>query len=250
MPNVQQGYVPQSVYNTALPCKGLKTIPILIDFSLGTTFTLDLSLIQSQAFMDWVQTIYVENSANTSGITITMEASKQVIKFPASSEGYLPILQPNPAKITLTCTNPVQVIIQLMNFYVGPYIWNSSGAFAFSGSALLVSDAALDAIIVSGALNVRNSPGGVTLTDRSGTITVGGTVQSLMVVNPARKLIIVSNPSTATEILQICFGVGTAGKINLIAGEMFREDNVSIITDAVFVVAATGAHAFTAYEGQ
>lgn len=249
--SAQSQMVPQKILTGMIPCEGPKTIPILIDFSLGNTFTADLSVIQNLAFITCVETVFIDNSQNTAPLKVsTSPNTKQDLYIPAGAQAYLPILQTNPAVLTFFTTTALKIMVQLLNFYVPPFVWNTgSGGFVFSGSNLLVQDTILESMISNGFGNVRTFPGDIGLTDRSGTIAVGGTVQSLAIANPTRNRFIVHNPSTATEVLQICFGVSTAGRINLVAGQTWDESGSTCFNGGIFVVAATAAHAFTAYEG-
>lgn len=110
---------------------------------------------------------------------------------------------------------------------------------------------ALDAL---GNLKVAAIASGVTgpFTDRSGTITVGGTSQQLAAANAARRYLIVQNPPTATENLYINFTTAAstgAGSIGLIPGSAYTMESDFINTEAVTVIAATTGHVFTAKEG-
>jgi hypothetical protein len=91
------------------------------------------------------------------------------------------------------------------------------------------------------------------LTDRSGTITTGGTSQQLAPINPTRSYLFIQNPTTATEVLYVNFtsaAAAAASSISLAAGASFTmtaSDFAS--TEAVNVFGATTGHAFTAKEG-
>lgn len=89
------------------------------------------------------------------------------------------------------------------------------------------------------------------LTNRSGTITLGGTAQNAMASNASRKYLYLENPETATEDLWFRF-TGTAAAASpskvLHPGDIY-EVNAFVPTQALSVFAATTAHAFTAEEG-
>jgi hypothetical protein len=241
--------IPNSVPCGIPACEGRKSITTIIDFSLGLNFTLDLTAITSQLqFIRSVQTLYIDNLGNTSPVTITMGVTLQRITFPANAQGYVPILQPNQPVLQFANTLPNTVKIQILNFFLPPIIWGNTGVLNAAG-ALEVSDTILDNIVVGGALQTVTQPNTLNaLIDRSGTITTGGTVQSLMAANTTRKRFIISNPSTATEILQFMFGANTAGRIDLAPGMTWDENNITVVGEQIFVVAATTAHKFTAYE--
>lgn len=223
---------------------GRQAIHVLIDFSLGTTYQLDLSQIQSQAKLDSVQTLYVDNSANTGTITITMEGvTQQSIILPPNSQGYFPVLQGNPPVLNFTVASGAPVVnIQLMNFFLPPVIW---GTLATGGSFV---DVTLAGILINNQVPVITNPNNVALADGSGTIAAGGTAQQLFAANPTRKMMIIQNPVAATETLQIMFGASNAGRLDLNPGGSYTADGETIENNSVFIVAATTGHAFTAYQ--
>jgi hypothetical protein len=94
-----------------------------------------------------------------------------------------------------------------------------------------------------------------TLTDRSGSITTGGTAQTLIAANANRRYLLIKNPSTETENLFFSL-TGTAsltgqnsGSYILQPGESFTMESNFVSTQAVSVIAATTGHKITASEG-
>lgn len=245
----QNQYLPQNVFCGVPACEGRKSITTIIDFSIGAIFQLDLSAVQSNTkFINSVQSLFVDNASNTNPLIITMGVTLQRIVIPAGRQAYVPILQPNPPVIQFQCASALSVKIQILNFFMPPAMWDTGGQFAFSSSALIVTDQALDNCIAAGLLSVACNPlTSQNLTDASGTIAVGGTGQIAIPAGASRKRWTIFNPSNATEILQISFGAAAAGKIDLVAGQGWDESNVDVIGDAVYVVGATAGHAFTAY---
>lgn len=97
------------------------------------------------------------------------------------------------------------------------------------------------------------------LTDRSGTVTTGGTAQDAAAANTGRKYLYLENPayksdgSTANPAERLCFRTDAAatlgaGSICLDPGQSFEYAGSFIPTGAVSVVAATTGHAWTAKE--
>jgi hypothetical protein len=88
------------------------------------------------------------------------------------------------------------------------------------------------------------------LTDRSGTITTGGTSQQVMAANTNRKYLLIQNESTGD--LWINFGVAAViaqPSIRLGQWDAFVMEEGFISTQALNVIGATTAQAFTAKEG-
>ena len=222
-------------------CEGRKSITTIIDFSIGLSFQLDLSAIQTQQkWINSVQTLYVDNSGNASAVDIVMGVSLQHITIPAGAQAYMPILQPNPPVLNFTNTLAVTVKIQILNFFVPPIVWGAGGV------TQEVSDPILDATVSNNRVNTTSIPTTLTsVTDASGTITTGGTAQTLFAINATRRRFIIANPATATEELD--FNINGGGFISLLPGMVWDESGSSIVGDAIQVKAATTGHAFTAY---
>lgn len=96
-------------------------------------------------------------------------------------------------------------------------------------------------------------------TDRSGSITTGGTAQQITGPNTARKRLIVQNPCSATtqniaatENLYVRYTTGNAsasgGSFELLPCSTFDTGPGPVASAAVTVFAATTAHRFTATE--
>lgn len=106
----------------------------------------------------------------------------------------------------------------------------------------------LRTLITALLLAVCGVASAVTYVDRSGTITTGGTSQTLAAANPTRGRIAITNHPTETEVL--CVNVtsaascSTPGSWVLAPGETIVLDSNELIT----VVATTTGHKFTAKE--
>lgn len=102
----------------------------------------------------------------------------------------------------------------------------------------------------SGTWTVTTSPNMGSLTDRSSTITTGGTSQQLAAANATRKYFLVQNLSSGT--LWIDFGtnaVQSQPSVKIPVDATFIMEGSFICTQAVHIVGATTGQAFTAKEG-
>jgi hypothetical protein len=233
--------------NGSLPCEGTKVFPYILDFTGGkNAYAIDLSQQAQQKQFTTLQTVYVDNSANTAALQIICGTTGQIITCPALSQGYFAILQPMPPQFQVQTTGNLILTIQLLNFYIPPCVWSTP---VTNAQGLVEIDIpALDAIITGGLLQVATHPATLTgPTDISGTIAVGGTRQALLATNAARKRWMIQNPPTATEVLQFSYVNNTNGLITLAPGMIWDEANESVSGDAIFIVAATAGHAFTGY---
>lgn len=124
-----------------------------------------------------------------------------------------------------------------------------------NGVLSTVFDATTSALRTTGAgggPSTTVGPSVVSLTNRSGTITAGGTAQNAAAANTSRKYLLVRAPMTNTEPLWFSL-VGTATtaspSIRLDPGDTFVMEGVTVASNAVSVIAATTGTAFTCWEG-
>lgn len=101
---------------------------------------------------------------------------------------------------------------------------------------------------VYGAQAVAGVPG--TLTDRSGTITAGGTAQQMMAANASRVYLLIQNQDTAEDlwINLTTTAVRSQPSIRIPPLGGFVMEGNFVSTEAVSVIATTTAHAWTAKE--
>lgn len=88
-----------------------------------------------------------------------------------------------------------------------------------------------------------------TPTDRSGSITLGGTAQQIMAANTSRRYLLIQNNSSAN--LWINFGIAAVQSqpsIQLQPGQAFVMENNTIFTSLVSIIGATTGQTFTAKE--
>ncbi len=104
----------------------------------------------------------------------------------------------------------------------------------------------------NGELIAITRPTSGLLTDRSGTITAGGTAQTLMASNASRRYLLIINID-ATEDLWINFTTAavTTGQpsIPIRPGGAFVQEANFVSTELISVKAVTTGHAWTAKEG-
>jgi hypothetical protein len=98
-------------------------------------------------------------------------------------------------------------------------------------------------------VNVRDTSA-ATMTDRSGTITLGGTAQPLMAANPNRKGYLIQNNSAGVlwfNELGVA-AVLAAPSISIAAGALYQSPSPGASALAISIIGATTGQAFTARE--
>jgi hypothetical protein len=88
-----------------------------------------------------------------------------------------------------------------------------------------------------------------TLTDGSGTVTAGGTAQTVFAANAARRYLLIQNNSTSALWVNFT-ATAVAGQpsLQLAAGQAFVMENGTVSTEAISIIGATTGQAFTAKE--
>lgn len=91
-----------------------------------------------------------------------------------------------------------------------------------------------------------------TATDRSGTVTAGGTAQDAAAANTARRYLLIVNPKSSTT--RLWFNLGTTAvqaspSIALDPGDSFVQEGMYVDTGRVSIIGPTTGAAFTVKEG-
>lgn len=184
MPGPAGPYLSQAIFNALIPKEGPKAIPITFDFSAANAYGADFTIAQQTGVISVIQCLYVDNSNNPDELVISNQALGQAIKIPAYTQGYYPVLSPNSPKFTLASAGGVPVTVFFINVPLPAISWSTSGNFEFNASGdLLVSDPALEALIVGGALTVAPAPS----TAVNASLVVSGVSQPMLPVNLARR---------------------------------------------------------------
>ena len=98
-------------------------------------------------------------------------------------------------------------------------------------------------LLIGQAFAQLQTPTGVS-TDISGTVTTGGTYQTIAAANSLRKNCTIQNPTTATEVLNVKIGT-MAQTFTLSAGmSISTSSGIAGANDPITVMAATTGHAF------
>ncbi len=117
------------------PRKGSRAMKQLLDFALENPININLTYEDQSSRLEYVQAIYVDNSANIAPLNITMRSTEQVIIIPPLSQAYIPVLATSDnARLRFSTTwvgeiAPI-VPIHFLSFPVAPMIWAVSGSIA------------------------------------------------------------------------------------------------------------------------
>lgn len=119
-----------AVYNGFNPKEKPKALAVNLDFTAAAVIPIDLTIAEQEGRFRFVQAVYIDNSLNPSPLSLTVGLTQQTVTMPPYSQGYLPILCPNPAKLVaslpIVAAGNVATIIQFLNFPVPAAIWKVS----------------------------------------------------------------------------------------------------------------------------
>jgi hypothetical protein len=119
--------------NQQIPREGGKALALpILDFSQANQFYMDAELLGQLGFMSMVQTAYIDMSTSDVPMQVTINGSQQVIVAKGRTQGYYPVMAPNPVKLTFSCpggpgldvtTNRIGIRVFLINVPIAGLVW-------------------------------------------------------------------------------------------------------------------------------
>lgn len=114
------------IANVIVPASGPKAVPTLVDFSNAAEVILDGQAIVSQGKIEYLQGVYIDNSANLNPLTLIMSVTNQRVTCPPQSQGYFSILCPDPPQMTANTTQAnIQIPMIFYNVPIQPAVWSA-----------------------------------------------------------------------------------------------------------------------------
>jgi hypothetical protein len=147
-----QNKVPSfGVGNAMVPKEGPKIIPLLLDFTGGTTAQyVDLVNDSQLGYISIIQAIYIDNSLSNAKTVVTILGSQQVITCPAGWQGFFPLFTPMPPKMTIQNAGGISITVILCNMPMPASAWPGgtygTPTFDVNGKAI-VTDQTLDGLV-------------------------------------------------------------------------------------------------------
>ena len=112
-------------YNFEVPCEGAKVIPLLLDFSANAEYDVDLSMFEQQAQISMLQGIFIDNSASTTAMLVTIDANglNQAVVANPNTQGYYSVLAPNPTRLSFVSSSGIVQRVHLYNVPIAGTVW-------------------------------------------------------------------------------------------------------------------------------
>lgn len=217
--------------NGLYPEKGPRGMPQTYDFTSVTSIDVDFTQTEMLDRLEYVQTIYVDNSLNASSFSIYFNSLNQTLTWPPNSQGYLPVLCSNPPKFTVSSVGGVIVAVEFLSIALPAIIWSAlSAGGGGSGGAVSITPAAA--------------------TDGSSTITTGGTAQNLFAATIPTNGYAVYNPDPTNDLWisdTTTAAANGTGSIRVAAnGGGYESPLMRKPIQAVSIIGATTGQKFTA----
>lgn len=193
-------YTPVPVTYGYGPESGPKTVFVKPDFSEKSVFDIDLDRLIENGNIEFIQSVFVDNTDSSQALIIEPQMSQQRIVVPASWQGYFPLFAKT-GQIKVTCAdNTAQIGLNFNNFPVPAMLWNEDGT----------------QVTVSGTVTVR--PAGSTGNDESANKPVAlSTLLGTLAVNSSRNSCEVQNQSAIQLQVRLDDGAGGEESVILLA---------------------------------
>jgi len=198
------------INNMVLPGAGPVALPQSLDFSATTIVDLDFTESINNGWIDWLSGVYIDNSGHANVLTIECNGTNQIVKFPANSSGYIPLLITNPAKLRITSAGTGSVIkAHFYNIPMLPYI--IPDAFPTGGNDFNLNEIG-GVPLTSEVLKVESD--GATIADYS--LTLDATNQTAIAAGEANKYLLIQNPAgNSTVTINLAGGDASATGIDI-----------------------------------
>lgn len=148
---------PLQVSLGASPKEGPKSIFYALDFTAQSTQTADLTAIQQATRISAIQTVYVDNSANTAALNMFVATTNQTLTCPGKSQGYFSLIVSDKLSVTFTSSSGAVIYIELLNVAMNTTVWAATTPPSTDVNGnLLVRDTVLDSAVAGGYFQSEN----------------------------------------------------------------------------------------------
>ena len=183
------------VFNGLAPKQGPKMLGQVLDFSAVSEIDIDLfeQIVTGQ--IDYIQTIYVNNTDNNNAIQFEFEGTRQVLNVPANASGNFPVFVSGNS-VRVKVTTPAVADLEI------PIIWLNVPMPLTQWGPVNVTANVSTAVQAGAATLVSDN-------------TTAGTSAALLAANAAAIRRVVQNPPTNAESIFINFGGVAASALTL-----------------------------------
>ena len=213
----------------------------------GTGQVVDLTPLVQAGTITNAQAIFVDNAANSAGVSIAA-ASGQTLIVPPQSQGIFPLLLSNGSpKFTVTGSGSVTLLVLNVPMPFGAWGVGGSPALTVTSGNLQVADTALDSAVSNGA--IITAPRAGALTSGSGTSPASPTSTQLFAAS-TRRYLAVQAPAADDMWVNINGGAAAINGVDCVRvpANTFYEFETFVSQTAIFYYTAAASATFAAFQ--
>ena len=237
--------LPRTVSNQFMPTIA-QALSVPLTLIAGTPQQVDLTPQQSSGRISAIQSVYVDNSANSGTFTLTTSTGQNIV-CPPQSQGMFPCLVTSSPVFTAAGSGTVSVIF--LNVPMPAAVWSINGGLGTVNAQgqLQVADSALDSTVSGGALVTAPRAGALI----SGSTTSPATAASTQLFAAyARRYLAVQAPTADDLWLNINGGAASIGGLDCvrIPAGTFYEFREFVSQSAIYYYTAATSTEFAAFQ--
>lgn len=183
-PQIQQ----VGVINSLVPAEGPKVLTVPLPFGTATIVNVDLTQAYENKSFSFVQCLYLDNSLNASGVTLSIQGTAQTFTCPPGSIGAYSVIAAIRAKMTFQSAGGVNLNALLLNVPLPADVWYGVGQISGGGggtiSGTVVSEgqylSATPTLTAGAFLPLLLTQNGALVTDDVATVPQGSTTAGEM----------------------------------------------------------------------
>ncbi len=124
------------IYNALVPKEGPRCVPFVVPFATAAgPYLVDLQQMVASKRMTVCQSIFIDNTANDSPLTVNVGGSNQNIVCPSEAQGYFPILTPAIPRFTISSEGSGNVQVIFINVPVPAAVWSGVSETSIADAA-------------------------------------------------------------------------------------------------------------------
>lgn len=112
--------------NLLVPSEGPRAIPLLLDFSLSESYSLNLQNSQELFRVTMIQGIFIDNAKSATNVLVSCPVTGQVIVVAPGHQAYKTLFCPYPSQINFFSASGIVLKFQLTNFPVVNDDWSTT----------------------------------------------------------------------------------------------------------------------------
>ncbi|HED05856.1 MAG TPA: DUF1859 domain-containing protein [Ignavibacteria bacterium] len=120
-------YLKNNIAQNIIPKSMPQSYTLSLNFSAQAIQEINIASLVADSDMKYIQCVYIDNSANTVSVSLSIDASKQVITAGALTQGYYSLILPiNSGNVVINGTSATSAVIIFLSIPMPPQVWESA----------------------------------------------------------------------------------------------------------------------------